>query len=73
MCKLRPIKIKRSRLTLKHLFKISTTLWILLLKSKNLVYATKLLVSYANSIGIDLLFIILDHLCMRISKGPKTV
>jgi len=48
MCKMRLIKIKSSRFTLKYLFKISTTLWILLLKYVKLVYATKMLVSSAN-------------------------
>ena len=74
MCKMRLIKIKRSRFTSNHLFKISTTLWILLLKYIKLVYATKMLVSYANSIGIDLSFIILGRSFMyvRKSRGPKT-
>jgi hypothetical protein len=57
MCKMRLIKIKRSRFILNHLFKISTTLWILLLKSIKLVYATKMQVLSANSIGIHLSFI----------------
>ena len=70
------IKIKRSRFILNHLFKIYTTLWILLLKSIKLVYATKMLVSSANSISTYLSFIILGRsftsMYVRKSKGPKT-
>jgi len=49
-------------------------LQILLLKSIKLVCATKMLVSFANSMGFGLSFIILERSFMHIrkSRGPKT-
>jgi hypothetical protein len=63
----------KERFTLTHLFKISKTLWVLLLKSVKWVCATQMLVSSENSIGTDLSFIFLgtSFTYMRKSKDPK--
>ena len=62
------LEIRESKFAVNHVFEIAKTLWMFMLKSIELEFMTDILVSSANNIGTESLFIIL---CKGKGKGHR--